>query len=330
MVSVIIPVYNVEKYISECLESLISQTYKNVEIIIVNDGSTDRSEYIIKSFQDKFNNIIYISQENKGVSEARNVGLKNSNGEYVLFVDSDDYIDKYMIEKMYSKANKYKADVVICGHVKLYENNSIKNKIVNYDDYEKSIYNGNQVLNLILSLKVKGYLCDKLFKRSRLIENNFILEPNRYIEDWFPVIKQIWESSRIVFINEPLYYYRQRNESALHNINSKLLDDYVYAVDKINKYLINNNVLYSKECKNVFDCETFYSVSRYFYLIYYRNSVNKQSDVYKAFAKSQYYDHVKFSYYFFINKRISLRLKLKILLWKVKMFHLFYKINNII
>jgi glycosyltransferase involved in cell wall biosynthesis len=326
MISVIIPVYNVEQHISECLESIVAQTYKNIEIIVVNDGSTDKSEEIIKSYLEKFKNINYIYQENKGVSEARNLGLKNAKGEYILFVDSDDFLDKNMIEKMYNNANKYQSDVVISGHIRFYETQSFKNKIINYDEYEDNIYNGNQVLDLMLSLKVKGYLWDKLFKRDKLVENNFNLEPNRYIEDWFPVIKQISKSGTVTFVNEPLYYYRQRNESAMHNINKKLLDDYVYTVNKINNYLDNHKDQYSKECKNVFDCETFYSTIRYFYLNNcVVNQLKKQSNIYKIFYKSNYYNYIKFSYSFFINKKIALRLKLKVLLWKLRVFHLFIK-----
>ncbi len=323
MVSVIIPVYNVEKYISECLESLIHQTYKDIEIIIVNDGSTDSSEEIIKSYLEESNNIIYIYQKNKGTAEARNKGIESANGDYVLFVDSDDYLDKDMIQKMYNSADKNNSDVVVCGHIKFYDGNSSKNKIINYDGYENNIYNGKQVLDLMLSLRVKGYLCDKLFKRKKLLESDFKLEPNRYIEDWFPVIKQIKQAKIITFINEPLYYYRQRNGSALHTINKKLLDDYVYTVDIINDYLDKNEVQYDKECKNAFDCETFYSVIRYFYLNNYKDK--KQSDIYKKFVKSDYYNHVKFNYSFFINKRIDLSRKLKLLLWKLKIYHLFVK-----
>ena len=123
MVSVIIPVYNVEKYIDECLKSVVSQTYKNIEVIIINDGSTDKSEEIIRSYLDKYENITYIYQQNKGVSEARNLGLKNATGDYVLFVDSDDYIHKSMIEKMYNNA-KYINQIYICGHIVLWINSS--------------------------------------------------------------------------------------------------------------------------------------------------------------------------------------------------------------
>lgn len=319
MVSVIIPVYNVEQHISQCLESVVTQTYKNIEIIVVNDGSTDKSEEIIKSYLEKFENIIYIYQENKGVSEARNLGFKNANGEYILFVDSDDFLDKNMIEKMYDNASKYQSDVVISGHVRFYGAHSCKNEIINYDEYENNIYNGNQVLDLMLSFRVRGYLWDKLFKRDMLIENNFILEPNRYIEDWFPVIKQISKSRIVTFVNEPLYYYRQRNESAIHTISRKFLDDYVYTVNKINNYLDNYKGRYNKECKGVFDCETFYFVIRYFYSV---NKLKKPSSIYKMFYESDYYNYIRFSYSFFVNKRITLGLKLKVLLWNLKVIHL--------
>ena len=103
MISVIVPAYNVEKYIEECLLSLVNQTYKDIEIIIINDGSTDKTKEIIIEYQEKYKNITGYNQKNNGVSVARNLGLKIAKGEYVIFVDPDDYLDSTMIEKMHDK-----------------------------------------------------------------------------------------------------------------------------------------------------------------------------------------------------------------------------------
>ena len=113
-VSVIVPVYNVEKYIKKCLESLVNQTLRDIEIIVVNDGSQDKSKEIIAEYVRKYPNIVYVEKENGGLSDARNYGMKYAKGDYIAFVDSDDYVDTTMYEKMYNKAVEEKADYVEC------------------------------------------------------------------------------------------------------------------------------------------------------------------------------------------------------------------------
>ena len=112
MVSIIIPVYNVEKYLQECLESAINQTYKNIEIIAINDGSTDSSLAILEEYASKYGNLKIVNQENKGMSGARNAGLKVANGEYIYFLDSDDFIDLNMIEECVVLAEKNNLDII--------------------------------------------------------------------------------------------------------------------------------------------------------------------------------------------------------------------------
>ena len=323
MVSVIIPVYNVEKYIDKCLESVVNQTYKNLEIIVINDGSTDESEEVIKKYLNKHSNIKYIYQENKGVSSARNAALTYANGKYVMFIDSDDYIDKYTIEKMYFNAEKYDSDMVVCGHVRFYDDISRK-EIFNYYNYQDRLFDRNKVFNLMLELKVKGYLCDKLFKRESLINNNFVLEPNRYIEDWFPVIKYVSKCDNISFVGEPLYYYRQRSSSALHTIKPKLLEDYVYAVNNIQKFIETCELIYNKESKQVFDCETYYSILRYFYIINIKSYKNK-FEMYTEFNKYIILKNIKRARNIYFNQKLSLKTKLKLILWDFRLFHFIYK-----
>ena len=120
-ISIVVPIYNVEKYVKKCIESLIKQTYKNIEIILVDDGSTDSSAEIIDEYANKDSRIIAIHQKNKGVSSARNTGLKAARGEYIGFVDPDDYVDCQMYEVMVNKLQASLADLVVCGYSKIWE-----------------------------------------------------------------------------------------------------------------------------------------------------------------------------------------------------------------
>ena len=122
-VSVIIPVYNVEKYLSECLDSVVNQTLKDIEIICVNDGSPDGSAAILEEYAQKDNRIKVITQENRGLSEARNSGLKIASGEYIAFLDSDDYIDLKFFEQLYKRGIESNSDVVVCENIYRFSGN---------------------------------------------------------------------------------------------------------------------------------------------------------------------------------------------------------------
>ena len=145
-VSIIVPVYNVEKYLAKCLDSLVNQTLEDVEIIVVDDGSRDNSKQIIDEFQTKYpDKIKSFVKENGGLSDARNFGLDRANGEYIGFVDSDDYVTAEMFEEMYSLAQKYDAEMVICNlqkvdeNGKIHENDSEMKKA--YEDFKGSVSN---------------------------------------------------------------------------------------------------------------------------------------------------------------------------------------------
>ena len=119
LISIIVPAYNVEKYISKCIESLINQTYKNIEIIIINDGSRDNTENIIKKFKDK--RIKYYKNVNQGIGKTRNFGIDKSNGEFLMFIDSDDFLDIRACEILHNKIKEEKLDLVICDFYKIYD-----------------------------------------------------------------------------------------------------------------------------------------------------------------------------------------------------------------
>ena len=138
LISVIVPVYNTEKYVAKCLESILGNTYTNIEVLCVDDGSTDDSLKVIESFSQKDNRVKVISQKNSGVSAARNNGIMQANGEYIAFVDSDDIVSKYYFESLYELAKKEVADIVFCSYKKVLKqdatliNKSIDNSLNDY------------------------------------------------------------------------------------------------------------------------------------------------------------------------------------------------------
>lgn len=228
-VSVILPVYNVEDYLEQCLDSLVNQTYKNTEIVVVNDGSPDNSQKIIDKYSKKYKNIISIKKENGGVSSARNLGIEKSTGEYIMFVDGDDYVSHDIIEKLVECIKKEKCDVACADIIKFF-------------DSEKTIY--YKTLPEYSSDNKKNYIigdsgpCAKLFKKELFNELEFRKLAYEDL-DIIPTLATI--ANKIGYIKEGLYFYRQVEGSAtrLTKYNESMLDiftvlDNVY--DKLNKY----------------------------------------------------------------------------------------------
>lgn len=192
-VSLIIPVYNVEKYLEKCLDSLINQTLKEIEIICVNDGSTDNSPAILEQFKLKDNRIKIINQENLGVSQARNNGINTSQGEYIGFVDSDDYVDNDYFEKLYNSAKKFNAEVA-AGDLYKEKNNKIGKKRFNYTKEELFVKPEDKIKNA--KIPKYNYTCNKIYKRESLLNLNLPFENNRYYEDIIWSVKAIYYLDR--------------------------------------------------------------------------------------------------------------------------------------
>lgn len=226
-VSIIVPVYNVENYIEKCLDSLINQTLENIEIILVNDGSTDNSkEKIEKYLKDK--RIIYLEKENGGLSDARNYGIFYAKGEYIGFIDSDDYVEKTMFEKMYNKAVEENADMVECDFLWEYPN---KTKV----DTGK-IYEGKK--ESILEARVVAW--NKIIKR-KILESTKIKFPKglRY-EDVEFFYKLIPNLNKISFVKEALVHYIQRNTSIANTQNERTAEIFKVLENVINYYIKQN------------------------------------------------------------------------------------------
>ena len=317
-ISIIMAVYNVGLYLDEMLNSLYSQTFNEFELIIVNDGSTDNSLEIIEKYQRLYNNIEVINQENKGPSEARNVAIEKIKGKYTLFLDSDDYMDANMLEKMYEKAEKNDADIVICGYRKVYDYNEDKKECYTFDVDEDRVYSNIEVMKMMLQEKVRGYLWNKLFLTKNIKEYNMHFEVGRLVEDTVPVYKQVSNSKKIMFINTPLYNYRQRQTSSLHSKSIKLIDDYIFAFKSLLEYT------------NGFkEIEIDY---------YYRIIDNLQAiPIHDLVLLNEKCDKSTYDKYKVLNKSIfniifkiktPARTKARLVLFKLRLLHIFYKLVN--
>lgn len=234
-ISIIIPVYNVAPLIGQCLDSLLKQTHTNLEIICVNDGSTDNSLEILNQYKEKDTRIIVIDIENQGVSNARNVGLQQATGEFVSFVDSDDWVALNYCETLYKVAKQENADIVMCTYMREYEHSSFPTYIFNKDyivwDREKMLQNIHRRLFGLINEELKNpekgdsvaSLWTKFIRRDIALKGKFTdLKEIGTFEDGLYQIEILPFCNRFVYINEPLYHYRKTNTNS---ITSKYKDN---------------------------------------------------------------------------------------------------------
>ena len=227
--SVLIPVYNVEKYIRECLDSVVCQSYKNFEVIIVDDGSTDSSGRICDEYAQKHNFIKVIHQENSGQFMARQVALNQSTGDYCVYIDSDDFWKKELLEKICVIIDKHQCDMVIFDRIDVFEKHSIdvklqfKNEEVFENERKRELY------NLFLEGDNLNNLVQKVFKRELSLNNidNFGFEGICYGEDAFKSACLVKNASKIVYLSECLYNYR-RNVGVTSYIPANLIEKVTY------------------------------------------------------------------------------------------------------
>lgn len=221
-ISIIIPVYNCEKYIAQCIESVINQTYKSLEIIVINDGSVDSSLEIINDIASYDNRIIVHSQKNKGQSAARNVGIKISTGKYIIFIDSDDWISNNYVELMYKKIIENKSDIVICGH-NMYKKNSIKK--IRYDILDN--FDSKKGYEYLLLGKVSHVCWGKMYLSSIIKDSNFLFPEGLTNEDFYIVSIWFLRSSKLTYLNELVYNVRNRSGSITNTYTEKFLDMFI-------------------------------------------------------------------------------------------------------
>ncbi len=229
-ISIIVPVYNAEKYLKKCLDSLVNQTKKELEFILINDGSTDKSEEIIKTYKDK--RIKYFKNKNQGIGETRNFGIEKSSGKYLMFLDSDDYFSNDACEILYKEVEKEKADLIVFDYYRVEKGNLNEIKIESFN--ATNIKDDSSLL-----LKINLGPCNKIYK-SDLIKNNDIkFEENLKYEDTLFVVKAIYKAKKIIKLNKFLHYYMIHEKSET-TVRDKKVFDILKIVDKIRKYLKND------------------------------------------------------------------------------------------
>ena len=219
-ISIIVPVYNVEKYLENCIESILNQTFKDFELILVDDGSTDNSGKICDIYEKKDSRIKVIHKNNGGLSSARNTGLDIACGKYVGFIDSDDSIHPRMYEMLYDLIKKYESDISCCNYKKIYD--IFKDEYENVNSLEviemsnieaiKNLYDKEIGVKLVIA-------CNKLYRKN--LFDNIRYKVGRLHEDEFMAHRILYNSKKITYVDNELYYYLQREGSIMSQISYK-------------------------------------------------------------------------------------------------------------
>jgi len=305
-ISVIIPIYNSEKYLNRCLNSIINQTYTDLEIILVDDGSTDNSLNICKQYGKIDKRIKIIHQENAGASVARNKGIENSTGNFISFIDSDDYVDCDMFSVLYNNINKYQSDISICGRSIEFDDNK---KNTSKKENIKVMTNKEALIELNSLMSFDMSPCDKLYK-IKLFEN--IKFPKvKKCEDFYIMYKLFYYSSNIVYDSTPLYHYCRRKGS---NSNNNIDDSYINASKSQVEF-------FKKHCEDIlYSAITMYAYANTIqYNIYIVNNIKCSNNELKR-LKRNVKKNIK---YVIKNKHFLLIRKIQIIIFAY-ITHLYY------
>lgn len=226
-ISVVIPVYNVERYVGKCLSSLVEQTFTDFEVIAVNDGSRDSSLTILRKFEERYPFITVIDQRNQGMSAARNAGMTIARGEYLCFVDSDDFVAPTYLEELYNACVETQSDISCCYYYFRFVENEF---LFEYPFRIKGILNQTQAMNKLLrDVQVQSLVWNKMYKRSLFTDYN-IQFPSMAFEDMAIANKVFAHANQVIVLDRPLYYYNQRPGSTLATINADKINDFIRAI----------------------------------------------------------------------------------------------------
>lgn len=235
LISIIIPVYKVEKYLEKCIQSVINQTYKNIQIILVDDGSPDNCGKICDEYAERDQRIEVIHKSNGGLSDARNKGLEIAKGEYIGFVDSDDYIEADMYEVLYNLLKQYNADVSICN---FYTVSQEKIAIKNADNGIKE-YNRIEILKeILLDNNIQSYAWNKLYKKELFNEIKYPV--GKKYEDIGTTFYLLEKCNKVVVTGKPEYYYINRQDSIVNNVTETTITDYIELIMQRYDYIEEN------------------------------------------------------------------------------------------
>lgn len=221
-VSVVIPAYNVEKYIKQCLDSVINQTLKDIEIICINDGSKDNTLAILQEFAQKDSRIRLIDKVNEGISAARNQGMELARGEYISFIDSDDWIDENYLESLYNTAKKYNSDLACSSIIRVTGNRKRKKLIYTKEEFSNDKNKKNELTNA----PIYSYVWNKIYNREKLLQSNVKFPVGRVYEDVIWCLKAIYYMDSVVTVPSAIYYYRKNPTSIMSTKSEQNAKDY--------------------------------------------------------------------------------------------------------
>ena len=240
LVSVIVPVYNVEKYLARCIQSVCGQSYQGLEIILVDDGSKDKSGVICEEYAERDGRIKVIHKENGGLGDARNAGVEKAEGKYLLFVDSDDRIHENLVRDTVETAEKNQADMVIFDYIGEEENGNLTDRFT-------FPFSANRVIEVAEEKELIMRSCsavNKLIRRELWKESGFQFPKGRYYEDLATIPKVMTKTKKIVYLPEVYYYYLMRDGSIMHSRNfEKNYEDRTWAVDQLLEYFERENLI---------------------------------------------------------------------------------------
>lgn len=227
LVSVIVPVYNVQAYLDRCVQSIVDQTYSNLEILLIDDGSTDESYRLMQNWAEKDKRIHLLQKTNGGLSDARNFGIQRAQGEYLAFIDSDDFIRPAMIEKMLAAMVEQRAQIGVCDMEYLYDDGRVE--FASGGEFAVGDVKTHPEL-----IRMNNSACNKLFARSLFQDIEFPV--GKWYEDLATIPMICFNAERIVKVNEAFYVYYQRSGSIAHSANPKIFDIYK-AIQRVIEYI---------------------------------------------------------------------------------------------
>lgn len=259
-ISVIVPVYNAEKYVKRCIDSILNQTYKNLEVVLVNDGSTDKSGYICDMYAKSDDRIKVVHQLNKGVCVARNTGIKESSGEYILFIDSDDWIEYNTLEILMNNVKFEDIDILIYGYkMEFIQKDNKKTKIVTPEKkFYKTVLDYLDDFNIYRTNGLFGYCWNKIYKADIIRKNKVFFEEYAFAEDLYFNFKILPYCRDIKVINDSFYHYMHQSEITLSKVKkdeitamNQIYDKTVEFLKKMNSYENNKEYISTKYIENM-------------------------------------------------------------------------------
>ena len=302
-ISIIVPIYNVELYLEKCINSILNQTFKNFELLLVNDGSTDNSGEICDKYARVDNRIKVIHKENGGLSSARNEGLKNALGEYFAFVDSDDYIDYRMYETLFGLIKENQADISICNFIRQY-NGKIEYK---EDTYIMNIFNTEEALQEMFKGNLYRFsVCNKLFHKRCF--SGVIFPEGRIHEDLSTSYRLFSNAKKVVYTNFPGYIYVKREESILTSSYSEKRLQAFIGWDEIIEYISKRHPVVMNRA---YECYVYTCLNHISEIIIQVNDDIKKIRFLDFIRKKQ----IKYLKYIMFNVELNFKIKLHIIIF---------------